>query len=125
MKLFSTTLIAGLIAAAAAPAIAGAQQAQPRDSSKKAPSIPAEARPPKGMCRIWLDGVPAAQQPAATDCPTAVKNRPQNGHVIFGDDYAADDSTRKKPSAKTPPPDAKGFTGVKRPALTFPRPPEN
>ena len=50
-------------------------------------AVPAESRPPKGMCRIWLDKVPAKQQPAPTDCPTAVRNRPSNGKVIFGDDY--------------------------------------
>ena len=126
MKPFSSALIAGLIAAAAVPAIAGAQQAQPKDSSKKT-SIPAQARPPKGMCRIWLDGVPAAQQPAATDCQTAIKNRPQNGTVIFGDDFSSDDdSTRKRTTKSTPPPNAKGFTGVKPPSpIVFPtRPPE-
>lgn len=36
---------------------------------------------------MWLDDVPAAQQPAVTDCPTAVRNRPAKGRVIFGDDY--------------------------------------
>jgi hypothetical protein len=51
--------------------------------------IPASSRPPAGMCRIWLDGVPAAQQPAPTDCATAVRNRPAKGRVIFGDDYVA------------------------------------
>jgi hypothetical protein len=49
--------------------------------------VPKEYRPPKGMCRIWLDKVPPKQQPAPTDCPTAVRNRPSNGRVIFGDDY--------------------------------------
>jgi len=68
---------------------------------KRAPVVPAEHRPPAGMCRIWLEDVPAGQQPAPTDCATAVKNRPQNGRVIFGDDYAKkDDSADKK---KTPP----------------------
>ena len=43
-------------------------------------------RPPMGMCRIWLDGVPAAQQPAPTDCATAVRNRPVNGRVLFPDE---------------------------------------
>jgi hypothetical protein len=38
------------------------------------------------MCRIWLDGVPADQQPAPTDCATAVRNRPANARVIFGPD---------------------------------------
>jgi hypothetical protein len=49
--------------------------------------IPAGHKPPPGMCRIWLDGVPPGQQPAPTDCATAVRNRPANGRVIFGDDY--------------------------------------
>jgi len=44
----------------------------------------ADHRPPPGMCRIWVDGVPASQQPAPTDCATAVKNRPEHGRVIFG-----------------------------------------
>ncbi len=43
-------------------------------------------RPPRGMCRIWLNGVPPGQQPAPTDCATAVRNRPPNARVIFGDD---------------------------------------
>lgn len=49
--------------------------------------LPRAYRPPPGMCRIWLDKVPPKQQPAPTDCPTAVRNRPPNGRVIFGDDY--------------------------------------
>src|SRR5262249_7069361 len=40
--------------------------------------IPKAYRPPPGMCRIWLDKVPPKQQPAPTDCPTAVKNKPAN-----------------------------------------------
>src|SRR5215211_1743521 len=47
--------------------------------------VPAEYKPPKGMCRIWLKDVPSKQQPAPTDCAAAVKNVPQNGRVIFGD----------------------------------------
>jgi hypothetical protein len=56
--------------------------------------VPPGQRPPAGMCRIWLDGVPPGQQPAPTDCATAVRNRPANGRVIFGDDYV--DSKGKK-----------------------------
>lgn len=122
MKPFNLVLTAGLIAAAAVPAAAGAQQAQPKDSAKKSTTVPADARPPKGMCRIWLDNVPAAQQPAATDCQTAIRNRPANGQVIFGDDYA--DSTRAKPGDKSKlPPNIKGFTDVKPPAIVVPRRP--
>ena len=56
---------------------------------------PADQRVPKGMCRIWLKDVPAAQQPAATDCAAAVKNCPPNGRVIFGDT----EESKTKPKA--------------------------
>ena len=83
MKHLRAVLTFGLIVATATPLMA--QQPAQKDSSKRGARIPDDARPPKGMCRIWIDGVPAAQQPAATDCPSAVKNRPANGRVIFGD----------------------------------------
>ncbi len=48
-------------------------------------AIPKSAMPPAGMCRVWLDNVAAAQQPAPTDCSTAIKNSPGNGaRLIFG-----------------------------------------
>ena len=113
----------GFMIAAAAPATPLLAQQTSRDSARKAAVIPADARPPKGMCRIWLEGVPAAQQPAATDCPTAVKNRPANGRVLFGDD--SPDSTKKPSGDKSKlPPTAKGFTGVKPPQILPKRPPE-
>jgi hypothetical protein len=125
MKLFHFLFIGGLITAAAAPAQVGAQQAQSKDSARRATAIPADARPPKGMCRIWLDAVPAAQQPAATDCPTAIRNRPNNGRVIFGDDVP--DSAKGKPADKGKlPPNIKGFTDVKPGTIVLPkRPPAN
>jgi len=58
-----------------------AQQSQRRDQI-----VPPGFYPPAGMCRIWINGVPAAQQPAPTDCSSAVRNRPANGKVLFGDD---------------------------------------
>jgi hypothetical protein len=57
------------------------------NAQKGRDDVPKAYRPPPGMCRIWLDKVPPKQQPAPTDCPTAVRNRPPNGRVIFGDDY--------------------------------------
>ena len=51
--------------------------------------VPPGHRPPAGMCRIWVDGVPPGQQPAPTDCASAVRNRPSNGRVIFGDESAS------------------------------------
>jgi hypothetical protein len=120
MKLHTALLTFGLVVLAAAPAMA--QQAGTQKDSAKKTGVPADARPPKGMCRIWIDGVPAAQQPAATDCPTAVKNRPSNGRVIFGDDFA--DSAKSKAAEKPKlPSDAKGFTGVKPSVPLLPRRP--
>ena len=120
MKQLTAVLTIGLIIAAAAPVMA---QQTSRDSARRSAlaAIPADARPPKGMCRVWIDGVPAAQQPAATDCATAVKNRPSNGRVIFGDDYA-DSSKAKTGDRTTLPPTAKGFTGVKPPPVVIRKP---
>jgi hypothetical protein len=63
--------------------------------------IPSGSRPPAGMCRIWLDNVPAAQQPAPTDCASAVRNRPAKGRVIFGDDYATKRTDTARTTTKT------------------------
>ena len=75
-----------------ASAMLMAQRGQPPRSQAKADSIPKQYRPPAGMCRIWIDGVPPTQQPAPTDCATAVKNKPNNGRVIYGEE--------KKPSSR-------------------------
>ena len=66
------------------------------------PVVPPEYRPPAGMCRIWIEGVQPSQQPAPTDCVTAVRNRPVNGSVIFGDDVPkrGDDKPKKEKSKK-------------------------
>ena len=68
----------------------------PKVSPKQQPAIPPAYRPPQGMCRIWIDGVPPDQQPAPTDCVTAVRNRPANGSVIFGDDSPKKGYTKPK-----------------------------
>ena len=87
-SLVSLGLTAAILAVAS-PRTAMAQKGQGNQD------IPAGSRPPAGMCRIWLDNVPAAQQPAPTDCASAVRNRPAKGRVIFGDDYAKrSDTTR-------------------------------
>ena len=33
--------------------------------------VPPGMRPPAGMCRVWITGVPPGRQAAATDCATA------------------------------------------------------
>jgi len=75
-------------------AVASSASAQ-KDQKPDTKDIPADQRPPKGMCRIWLKDVPAAQQPAPTDCASAVKNCPPNGRVIFGD--TEESKTKPKP----------------------------
>ena len=59
---------------------------EPREpSSRDQPSrMPESFTPPVGLCRLWIDGVPASQQPAPTDCASAIRNRPSNAAVIFG-----------------------------------------
>lgn len=119
MKQLTGLLTIGFLVACAAPVMA--QQSQSKDSARKSliAAIPADARPPKGMCRIWIDAVPAAQQPAATDCATAVKNRPANARVIFGDDFADTNKSKNGDKSKLPP-NVKGFTGVKPPPILLP-----
>jgi hypothetical protein len=56
--------------------------------------------------------VPAGQQPAPTDCATAVRSRPANGRVLFGDDYAASDD---RPASAPVPGLGPGTTGVSGP----------
>ena len=65
--------------------------AQPADAQARRASyerIPPGHVPPAGMCRAWLDGVPAGRQPRPTDCGTA-RHQAQRygGVVIYGDDY--------------------------------------
>lgn len=75
---FGMALFAALVAAPI-----GAQQDKGRD--EKAEVIPKTAFPPAGLCRVWLNGVAASQQPAATECTSAIRNLPSNAKVLFGD----------------------------------------
>ncbi len=98
-KLFLAFVVIAL--AAATPGEAAAQ-GSPRDRDRERdeqPQVPSRYRPPAGMCRIWLEGVPASRQPAPTDCITALRNKPANGRVIFGDAFP---SPRKKGKSGNP-----------------------
>jgi len=53
--------------------------------SRRSSRIPPGQLPPRGMCRVWIDGVPPGQQPPVTDCATAERNRVANSRVIYGD----------------------------------------
>lgn len=52
--------------------------------------VPDSYRPPPGMCRIWLNDVPPSRQPEPTDCPSAIRRRPPNARVIFGEQPSRD-----------------------------------
>lgn len=76
-----------MIVVAGSPGVLHGQAFAPRRPKEEIKlAIPKGYMPPAGMCRIWIDDVPAGQQPAPTDCATAIKNRPTNGRVIFGDE---------------------------------------
>ena len=62
------------------------QQPTQQSQGSREQIVPPGFYPPAGMCRVWINGVPAGQQPAPTDCASAVRNRPANGRVLFGDD---------------------------------------
>lgn len=85
---FALPALIGLIISAG---VAEAQRPVPaksraKQSQRREQIVPPGFYPPAGMCRIWVNEVPAAQQPAPTDCASAVRNRPANGKVLFGDD---------------------------------------
>jgi len=106
-----SVLVAFAVFAAASPRLASAQDSATRRkvAVRDTGSVPVNARPPVGMCRIWLDDVPVSQQPAPTDCASAVRNRPPKGRVVFGDDYAK----TKTQNESRPLPFVKGFAPKK------------
>ncbi len=99
MNLRVTTSFAALALLAAPLALRAQAPDPPRPTRQPAPSIPAGMTPPAGKCRIWMDDLPATQQPAPTDCQTALRQKPPNGTVIFGP--AAE---RREPSRFSQPP---------------------
>jgi hypothetical protein len=83
--------LAGLVALVLVTGAAEAQRPVPQKPKTQQTQrgdqiIPPGFFPPPGMCRIWLNDVPAGQQPAPTDCASAVRNRPANARVLFGDE---------------------------------------
>src|SRR4029450_13141748 len=52
------------------PSQGASQGSAPKTEQKGAP-VPKAYLPPVGMCRVWVDNVPAARQPAPPHCATA------------------------------------------------------
>jgi hypothetical protein len=78
-------LVSASASKAQRPVPAKSRQNTTQQQSGREQIVPPAFYPPAGMCRIWINQVPAAQQPAPTDCASAVRNRPANGKVLFGD----------------------------------------
>ena len=104
MNRWGFALLAAGLLAVGRPANAQIPQGLPQlpglPKRQQQTKVPPAYRPPSGMCRIWIEGVPANQQPAPTDCVTAVRNRPVNGTVIFGDSPKRGNEKSKKGKSK-------------------------
>src|SRR5205085_10250463 len=102
--------LVGLVALVLAAGVAEAQRPVPQKSQKPQSQqtqrrdqvVPPGFFPPAGMCRIWLNDVPAGQQPAPTDCASAVRNRPANGRVLFGDEPQKNKKGKSDKSKSSP-----------------------
>jgi hypothetical protein len=79
----SAGVLAGVAVAFAAPALAA--QGKPAEKESADVAIPETAWPPAGMCRVWLRDVPERQQPAPTDCVTALRMRPRDATLLMGE----------------------------------------
>ena len=100
-----------VFAAVAAGGASLQAQARPKPQDPRT-VVPQTHLPPPGMCRIWLENVPPAQQPAPTDCASAARNLPRNGRLIYNDEgrnprlplvkSLKDPPPRKAPDESTP-----------------------
>lgn len=104
-----TLVVACAFLAAIAPAAARGQ------AGSGNAEIPAAYMPPPGLCRIWVEKVPPEKQPAPTDCTKALRNKPSNARVIFGDAKA---TAVTPPRTNAAPPPATGGRGNVRPDST-------
>lgn len=79
----------------ALPAVASAQWdilrregVYDRDDRSRVMRIPPGQLPPRGYCRVWVEGRPPGQQPPVTSCRTAERERRRYGSrafVVYGD----------------------------------------
>jgi hypothetical protein len=98
LGLFSLIGVTAELSAQGPPPVRSLAPIVRREQSR--PQIPASLMPPAGMCRIWIDNVPSTQQPAPTDCASAIRNKPQNGRVIFSDEDEREKRDRKGASSR-------------------------
>lgn len=94
-------IISAGVAEAQRPVPVSPRPQQQSQSQRREQIVPPGFYPPAGMCRIWVNDVPAAQQPAPTDCASAVRNRPSNGKVLFGDETPKSKKGKKSDKSKS------------------------
>jgi len=90
-RIIALTAVFGL----ALPAVASAQWdilrregVYDRDDRSRVSRIPPGHLPPRGYCRVWVEGRPPGQQPPVTNCRTAERERRRYGSrafVVYGD----------------------------------------
>jgi len=71
---------------AAAVAVFGSASASAQAAGRDVASVSPRGYPPRGMCRIWLDGLAANQQPPVTDCATARRAAQSQIRVLDGNE---------------------------------------
>jgi len=75
--------------------------AAPAGTKAAAPAVPVHLLPPAGKCRVWMEEVPAAQQPAPTDCATALRLKPANAVVLYGPPLREEDEAFERGGSTT------------------------
>ena len=75
-------------------------------NDRQASKVPSSALPPAGLCRVWLKDVPAGQQPAPTDCASAIRRAPPTATILFG-------GLRKEATVQSRPGPGTATTGVR------------
>jgi hypothetical protein len=95
-------IVSATLSEAQRPVPVNSRQSTTQQQPSREQLVPPAFYPPAGMCRIWINQVPAAQQPAPTDCASAVRNRPANGRVLFGDQSPSGKRTKTEKGKSNP-----------------------
>ena len=68
-----------------------ATSASAQGRGRNVDGVPPGMRPPAGMCRVWVNGVPPGQQSGVTDCATAQAQAQvrANSRVLYGSNTRA------------------------------------
>jgi len=120
MHRFATTFVGLAVSTLLGATALGAQGRGRADDA-----VPKGYEPPRGMCRVWLAGVPATQQPAPTDCATAIRRRPENARVVFGEPARDGRDPRRDAAGDKPAPPVRDLRGREEPRPPVAAPPKS